>query len=280
MQKEDYDDETPRDSSASNSNGSSALRITWEADMAREIVEKMQSSPNKRPYMVGVVGMPGAGKTTSTAILSDELKHKGIGCMIFPQDGYHFSMEYLRQLPDATEAIYRRGAPDTFDVEKLCQDLESIRGRRSSDQQGTPEERQVWVPGFDHARGDPEPNLHLFDRTQHQVVLCEGLYLLHHETPRDEPGNPSGTHALQGGSIGWSRVKELLDFTIFIDSAIEDCIKRIKVRNQCIPGYTLAEILERVDRVDRENAMTVLCSKALADTVVLSVASPLVTTET
>ena len=31
------------------------------------------------------------------------------------------------------------------------------------------------IPGFDHAKGDPEPDAHAFDRNQHQVVIGEGL---------------------------------------------------------------------------------------------------------
>ena len=157
-----------------------------------------------------------------------------------PHDGYHYTLDYLRSFPDPQDMIYRRGAPDTFDPHALLRDLRRVRAG---------DEDIIKLPAFDHARGDPEPETHVFDRSRHRVVICEGLYLLHQ---RD----------------GWEPIADEFDLKIFLAGDIDVCMDRVKLRNRCIPGYTEEEIFKRVDRVDRQNFLTVLSSKHRADYVV------------
>ena len=90
------------------------------------------------------------------------------------------------------------------------------------------------VPGFDHAKGDPEENQHTYIRDEHKIVICEGLYLLH-------------------DNDGWENIEKYFDWTIFIDSDVDMCIDRLKERNKVIPGYTPEEIDLRCEEVDRVN---------------------------
>lgn len=210
-----------------------SAKITWEPGVAIQIQERASRS-SQSPFMVAVVGMPGSGKTTSTRLLCDSL-NKALG---IPLDGYHFPLSVLRTFPNPEDAVYRRGAPDTFDVTSLLRDLTRIRSGA---------EATVHVPGFDHAKGDPQENAHAFTRTQHDIVICEGLYLLH-----------------------WRDIADCFDFIVYIDANVEACVERLKVRNKVIPGYTPEEIDIRVEAVDRANAMTVLRSKEYAHLVVQS----------
>lgn len=89
---------------------------------------------------------------------------------VFPHDGYHLPMDQLRQYPDAADMIYRRGAPDTFDPVALQRDLDRIRNDSYTEGNAL-----VYVPGFEHEKGDPEPDKHIFDRQHHKVVIAEGL---------------------------------------------------------------------------------------------------------
>lgn len=162
-----------------------------------------------------------------------------------PFDGYHYPMSALEQFSNAEDVIYRRGAPDTFDVELLKRDLHSIRYG---------DVKTISVPGFDHAAGDPEPDAHMFQREKHNAVVVEGLYLLHDED-------------------GWEEVANFFDLTIFVDANVDICVDRLKERNKCIPGYTPEEIEVRCDVVDRKNAETVDNSKHKADLVVQSAAT-------
>jgi len=250
--------------SSQNTDGSKVM-ITWESSIASVIHQNLQQrksrttninndkmllSPsnnnNNAPLMIALVGIPGSGKSTSASILSTILKEKYQKLtMIMPHDGYHYSIQQLKDIfPPSSNAIYRRGAPDTFDSQKLKRDLQRIQNK---------DETIISLPGFDHARGDPEPNCHIFDRNEHEVVICEGLYLLHDDD-------------------GWDLFNsKLFDLSIFIDSSVDDCIERLKIRNQCIPGYTKAEIFKRCDDVDRKNANIVFKSKSKANIIVQSI---------
>jgi pantothenate kinase len=191
-----------------------------------------------KPFMVGVVGIPGSGKSTSSEILSALLSNS----IVMPMDGYHIPMSELKKFPDAKDAIYRRGAPDTFDPASLEKDLKRI-------VEG--DETQVSIPGFDHAKGDPETDKHTFKRNEHSIVICEGIYLAH-----------------QGD--GWENIKSYFDWIVYIKVDVDKCIDRLKERNKCIPGYTPEEIEIRCDAVDRVNAETVEKSRVFASEEVIS----------
>jgi hypothetical protein len=57
-----------------------------------------------------------------------------------------------------------------------------------------------------------------------------------------------------------------------IDFDIDTSIELVKIRNQCIPGYTPDEIDIRCEKAHRVNALTVLRSKHRADVFVKSAA--------
>ena len=59
--------------------------------------------------------------------------------------------------------------------------------------------------------------------------------------------------------------QELFDISIYIKSDIEDCVRRLKIRNQCIPGYTPEEIEIRCENVDRFNAIAAQKTEMSAD---------------
>ena len=223
-------------------------KITWQKEVADKIrgqlkmhMDRNKDEPVKKPLMVSVVGIPGSGKSVGCEILNDLLAD--VGCMVMPFDGYHYPLDYLKSLPEAQDFIYRRGAPDTFDSGALLRDLNRIK---------IGEEDIVRIPGFDHARGDPEHDAHAFCRANTNIVLVEGLYLLH-------------------DSHGFDNLKDIFDLSIFVAADVDDCVGRLKIRNKCIPGYTPEEIEIRCEKVDRVNAMLVEASKPRADIIVNSV---------
>jgi len=223
------------------------IRLSWEpqvSDLIRARYEDHRRSGSTEPLMVCVVGIPGSGKSSSCTVLPDMLSD--IGCFAMPFDGYHIPLSGLKTMPNADDKIYRRGAPDTFDASGLARDLDRIK-------YGS--EPRIEIPGFDHAIGDPSNAAHTFKREEHNIVICEGLYLLHEED-------------------GWRDVAAQFNVSVFIEADLDVCMSRLKVRNRCIPGYTPEEIDVRVDRVDRQNALKVMESKRKASLVVKSAAFP------
>jgi len=223
------------------------IEISWEPDMALKI-EEMQKQRELQgittPLMIGVVGIPGSGKSTSCEILASLLDD----AIVMPMDGYHYPLSVLEAFPNPVDAIYRRGAPDTFDPASLERDLGRIVHG---------DESKVSIPGFDHARGDPETDSHTFVRDDHKIVVCEGIYLMH-------------------DSDGWDNIKDFFDFTIYIIADIDVCVNRLKERNKCIPGYKPEEIELRCDAVDRVNARLAELSRRYASAEVWSSASGVV----
>lgn len=217
--------------------------LTWETDVEAHIRHALEQRNPDKPFMVAICGIPGSGKSTSSEMLQAQLND--VGCALLPADGYHYYRDYLMSQPNSADLIWKRGAPNTFDAVSLVHDLTNIRN-------GTQD--YVWIPGFDHANGDPTPAAHCFRRQQHKVVLCEGLYLLH-------------------DGDGFEHVRDLFDLTIYVEANLDLCMQRLKIRNRCIPGYTPAEINHRVDSVDRSNALTVERSAIRADLAVPSATS-------
>lgn len=49
------------------------MKLTWERDVERTIREKYAAASDHTPFLVGLVGIPGSGKSTSSSILKDLL---------------------------------------------------------------------------------------------------------------------------------------------------------------------------------------------------------------
>lgn len=212
------------------------MRISWEPGIAADIEDRARGRAPGRPLLVALAGMPGAGKSTSAHLLAQLL---GDGCIVLGMDGFHCPLAELRARSDAEAAIYRRGAPDTFDPAALRERLMLI-----ADPEGPGD---VQWPGFDHAVGDPVPGELTFVRCKHSIVLIEGLYLL-----------------LEHGA--WAGIRALFDHSIYLEADIETCIARVKERNKEIPGYTSEKIGARCETVDRANAVIVMASAECAET--------------
>ena len=130
--------------------------------------------------IVGIVGAPGAGKSTLAARTAHTLHPDAV---VLPMDGFHLPQARLVELGRRD----RMGAPDTFDVDALMATLSAIRFTGES----------VLAPGFDRAIEEPVPDA-ISISPEKRIVLVEGNYLLH-------------------DADGWERVAPLLDLTAFVD---------------------------------------------------------------
>ncbi|KAF9876112.1 phosphoribulokinase/uridine kinase [Colletotrichum karsti] len=130
--------------------------------------------------IIALAGPPGSGKTTiaqrvvSAINTSPEPHPKSI---VLSADGFHLPLATLRALPNAAEAIARRGAPWTFDGPAV---VDLVRQLRSSAGQ-----RPVLAPTFDHKIKDPVIGGFTVDADV-EVCIIEGNYLLVDEEPWDQ----------------------------------------------------------------------------------------------
>lgn len=164
------------------SGGASAAAGRAPVDLATlaGIVEGMLAARSASgPLLVGLVGEPGAGKSTAAAELADRLP----AARVLPMDGFHLPQAELVRLGRRD----RMGAPDTFDVEGFVALLVALRDLRDS---GV----AVHAPGFDRRVEEPVPGA-LALTPELRCIVVEGNYLL-----------------LDSG--GWQRVAPLLDLTV------------------------------------------------------------------
>ena len=146
--------------------------------------------------LVGIVGKPGAGKSTLSAYLLQELKSSEV--TVVPMDGYHLSNAVLQELGRAD----RKGAPDTFDVAGFASLLQRIRTEKTVD---------IYYPVFDRAIEESIAAQGVVTQ-ETKVVIVEGNYLLH-------------------DNGGWEAIADLLDEIWFINVDDEKRLARLIARH-------------------------------------------------
>ena len=184
----------------------------------------------ERRYLVGIAGPPAAGKSTLAEALREALnaRHAGRGeeevAAIAALDGCHYDDRVLHVRGHRP----RKGAPFTFDAEGYAALLERL---------AAPSREAVAIPVFDRelelsraAAAIVEP--------YHRIVISEGNYLL----LDDER---------------WRRVRDRLDFSVFLDVPEEELRRRLMAR-WLGHGYGPAEAKEKTEANDLVNAQLVV----------------------
>ena len=183
-------------------------------------------------YLIGIVGKPGAGKSTLSAYLLEELHSSEV--TVVPMDGYHLSNAVLQALGRAD----RKGAPDTFDVAGFASLLQRIRNEKSAD---------VYYPVFDRSIEESIAAQGVVTK-ETKVVIVEGNYLLH-------------------DSGGWEVISELLDELWFIDVDDEKRLERLIARHIAY-GKSPADAQSWSRGSDEVNARTIATGRSRAHAVI------------
>ncbi len=154
--------------------GALAERIVNASKRRQENRTSSESTPGSQRILIALAGPPGSGKTTiatnvvrALAELADQPKTVAISV-----DGFHLPLAVLHKLPNATEALARRGAPWTFDAKAALEMVKELKASAGI--------KLVSVPTFDHTIKDPVANGLIVDRDV-EVCLLEGNYLLSDE---------------------------------------------------------------------------------------------------
>ena len=194
------------------------------------IKESLNRSTDR--YLIGIVGKPGAGKSTLSAYLLEELHNSEV--TVVPMDGYHLSNAVLQALGRAD----RKGAPDTFDVAGFASLLQRIRDEKSVD---------VYYPVFDRSIEESIAAQGVVTK-ETKVVIVEGNYLLH-------------------DSGGWEVIADLLDELWFIDVDDEKRLERLIARHIAY-GKSPADAQSWSRGSDEVNARTIATGRSRAHAVI------------
>ncbi|AWY00023.1 hypothetical protein A8139_08455 [Marinomonas primoryensis] len=188
--------------------------------------------------LIGLTGGPGSGKSTLANHLISHFSAplaEQVTCL--SMDGFHLSKSQLRALPNAEEALARRGAPWTFDSAAFVSRVMNIKQSYQRD--------DILWPSFDHTFGDPvEDDLKI--KKEVKVVLVEGLYLLHQQD-------------------GWQASQSLFNEHWFLDIPLDIAIERLAQRHMNAWGLSHEQAMDRINQSDGLNAELVASYKNQAD---------------
>ncbi|WP_255991536.1 nucleoside/nucleotide kinase family protein [Chitinolyticbacter albus] len=185
-----------------------------------------------RRKILGLVGEPGAGKSTLAEAL---LAHLGERAVVVPMDGFHLANVELARLQRSA----RKGAPDTFDAAGYVALLARLRSQRGDE--------IVYAPAFRREIEEPIAGA-IAVSPQVPLVITEGNYLL-----------------LESGH--WAGVRPLLDAIWYVEVDAELRRQRLVERHMRF-GRDEAAARAWVEQTDEPNARLIAQGRDGADLIV------------
>jgi pantothenate kinase len=187
---------------------------------------------NQKRVLIGIVGKPGAGKSTLTSYLVDNLQRDE--AVIIPMDGYHLSNKQLSRLGISD----RKGAFDTFDSDGFVELLKRVNREPHKD---------IYFPIF-YREIEESFSADGVVPSGTKLVITEGNYLL-----------------LNTG--GWESVRAELDEVWYID--VDDNLRmdRLTKRHQSF-GKNYDEAFAWASGTDEQNAELVAKTREKADVII------------
>ena len=181
--------------------------------------------------LIGIVGKPGAGKSTFGKALVEVL---GESVELLSMDGFHLSNEVLQGLGISD----RKGAPHTFDVHGYTSLLKQIRSELDN---------PIYYPVFDRAIEESIAAKGVIKPTTH-LVITEGNYLLL-------------------GTGGWEEVRPLLDEVWFVE--VDDDLRLERLIERHIRYGRSPKAAKAWARgTDEQNALVIEETRELADVII------------
>jgi pantothenate kinase len=180
--------------------------------------------------ILGIVGPPGAGKSTLSAAL---LAAFGTAVQLVPMDGFHLANSELNRLGRRS----RKGAPDTFDATGYVNLLDRIKSQRPGDEMiYAPEYRREVEEGIAGA---------IAVQGNTSLIVTEGNYLLLDDLP-------------------WNRLREVVDEFWYVD--VPDQLRRARlVARHMQFGRSKQQAHDWVATTDEPNALRIAQTRELAD---------------
>jgi pantothenate kinase len=194
-----------------------------------DLIARAAALGRHRRGLLGIVGAPGAGKSTFALALAAAVP----GAVVVPMDGFHLPTSSL--VPRGW--VDERGTPRTFDAAGYVELLRRLRAGED-----------LRAPAFDRSIEEPVPDM-IDVPADAPLVITEGNYLLLDGAP-------------------WSSVPDLLDEIWYVEVPDDLRLQRLIARHVEF-GRTPADARQRaMHGSDAANAALVTASRPRADLVV------------
>lgn len=189
----------------------------------------MQLLSSGKRRILGLVGAPGAGKSTLANALALQWPN---AIQVVPMDGFHLANVELERLGRKQ----RKGAPDTFDAFGFIALLKRLRVQAA--------EEVVYAPSYERTLEESVAGA-IAVQPSTPLIVVEGNYLLLSDSP-------------------WNQVQALLDETWFVDVPQDLRLSRLTQRHQQF-GRNAKDAADWVQHTDEPNARRIEAERAKAD---------------
>lgn len=197
----------------------------------RSAAEALLAGGGRR--ILGLVGAPGAGKSTLAQALAEALAPHA---QVVPMDGFHLAQTELARLGRA----HRKGAPDTFDAGGYAALLARLRTQRPGD-------ATVYAPAFRRDLEEPIAGAIAVEAAV-PLVIAEGNYLLLDDGP-------------------WAGVAAQLDAAWYVEAAPGLRLERLLQRHMRF-GRSEAQARDWIAATDEPNARRIEATRGRAQRIV------------
>lgn len=210
--------------------------LTEAGDLVDRMLALADPQASAGRVLLGIVGAPGAGKSTLADVLAQEATRRGRAheVAVLPMDGFHLADAALTRLG----RLDRNGAIDTFDGHGVLAML-----RRILDEP----DHTVYAPAFERDLEQPIAGSIAVEPAV-RFVIVEGNYLLDLEEP-------------------WRSIRSLLTEAWFIETPDDVRLPRLIARHEQF-GKSAADARAWVERVDEANARRIAACRDRADLIV------------
>ena len=202
------------------------------AELLDHLLARVQTV-SAHPFLLGVAGPPGTGKSTlAQRLVADLSQAHGLVARHCPMDGFHLPNARL----DALGLRAVKGRVDTFDAQALLAAMQRLTANEA-----------FWWPAYSRSRHEPVVE-GVRITGEEDVCVVEGNYLL-----CDAPV--------------WRDITRLFGLRVFIDAPDEVLRVRLLARHRA-GGRDPDDARAKIARTDLPNARTVRAGKSAAEVVI------------
>jgi D-glycerate 3-kinase len=148
----------------------SCLQTLWQVWMPLALQLAQAREQQDRPFIQGILGMQGAGKTTLTRVLQLILQQLGYSCCSLSLDDLYKTYAERQKLYAQDSRLQWRGPPGTHDVSLGLQILDQFRAGNST--------AAIQIPRFDKSAFDGQGDRSGFESVPRaDILLFEGWFV-------------------------------------------------------------------------------------------------------